>query len=130
MTHLASIASLAVLLGIAVPAIQSAQLASHHAQVAENLRALGQGALDFAAASGGAPPAGLADLRGFVAPRLADLLEDGAEGGYLYAIGADPADPSGRRPVVTAAPAVAGISGDLVCRIDAALALSCDPARP
>ena len=130
MSQLASITSLALLLGLVMPQLQGAQLAAHRAQAQETLEELGRGSLAFAAAHGGQPPAALGDLRGFVAPRLADLLEDGAAGGYLYAIGPDPADAGAQGALVTAAPAVAGVTGDAVCRIDAGLAISCDPVRP
>lgn len=129
MSQLASFASVALLFGLLLPPIQGAQLASHREQAQETLRALAQGALEYAAARGGQPPAELADLRGFVAPRLEDLLGDGAEGGYLYGLAPDPGAPAGG-VVVTAAPAVAGLTGDVVCRIDAVLALICAPALP
>jgi hypothetical protein len=127
-SQVASLVSVALLFGLLLPPVQGAQLAAHREQAQETLRALGQGALAYAAAHGGQPPAELADLRGFVAPGLEDLLGDGAEGGYLYGLAPDPRSPAGGGAIVTAAPAVAGITGDVVCRIDAALALACAPA--
>jgi hypothetical protein len=123
-----AIAVLAAWIGLALAPTFAAFEDAGRARVRDNLASLGRAALDFAAAHGGAPPAQLSDLADFVPPALADLVADGADAGIFYSLEADPGDPSGRRVIVTSAPAVAGITGDLVCSIDADLVIGCEPA--